>query len=245
MRQAARRRRSMARALRACTSEISLSISAPSSVRLIRKKRHHDIAIAQEQITGCGVAVRDERRNHLFAGTDQHCKLASLPQVVGGRQWLAVEQLDRPSARCTAHTQSRIHQKCRCDPHPLLASAEQALREHSRRPRGRWRTPRHGARPTRGPQTPAQGLLSHRPRDARGVLHRLHVRLRAPRRMSTVIRRKRTSRLSIGPYRRHELLTGRICIPGARLHRVRRRRRDRFEGFHRRPDARRLGSQSR
>jgi|SRR5258705_11994908 hypothetical protein len=31
--------------------------------------------------------------------------------------------------------------------------------------------------------------------------------------MSTVIRRKRTSRLSIGPYRRHELLTGRIQYP--------------------------------
>ena len=31
--------------------------------------------------------------------------------------------------------------------------------------------------------------------------------------MSTVIRRKRASRLSIGPYRRHELLTGRIQYP--------------------------------
>lgn len=31
--------------------------------------------------------------------------------------------------------------------------------------------------------------------------------------MTTVIRRKRTSRLSIGPYRRHELLTGRIQYP--------------------------------
>jgi hypothetical protein len=31
--------------------------------------------------------------------------------------------------------------------------------------------------------------------------------------MTTVIRRKRTSRLSIGPYRRHELLTGRIEYP--------------------------------
>jgi hypothetical protein len=31
--------------------------------------------------------------------------------------------------------------------------------------------------------------------------------------MTTVIRRKRTSRLSIGPYRRHELLTGRVEYP--------------------------------
>ena len=31
--------------------------------------------------------------------------------------------------------------------------------------------------------------------------------------MSTIIRRKRTSRLSIGPYRRHELLTGCIQYP--------------------------------
>ncbi len=31
--------------------------------------------------------------------------------------------------------------------------------------------------------------------------------------MSTVIRRKRTSRLEIGPYRRHELLTGKINYP--------------------------------
>ena len=31
--------------------------------------------------------------------------------------------------------------------------------------------------------------------------------------MSTIIRRKRASRLSIGPYRRHELLTGRIQYP--------------------------------
>ena len=31
--------------------------------------------------------------------------------------------------------------------------------------------------------------------------------------MSTVIRRRRTSRLSIGPYRRHEFLTGRIQYP--------------------------------
>jgi len=31
--------------------------------------------------------------------------------------------------------------------------------------------------------------------------------------MSTVIRRKRASRSSIGPYRRHELLTGRIQYP--------------------------------
>ena len=31
--------------------------------------------------------------------------------------------------------------------------------------------------------------------------------------MTTVVRRKRASRLSIGPYRRHELLTGRIQYP--------------------------------
>jgi hypothetical protein len=31
--------------------------------------------------------------------------------------------------------------------------------------------------------------------------------------MTTVIRRRRASRLSIGPYRRHELLTGRIQYP--------------------------------
>ena len=31
--------------------------------------------------------------------------------------------------------------------------------------------------------------------------------------MSTIIRHKRTSRLSIGPYRRHELLTGLIRYP--------------------------------
>ena len=31
--------------------------------------------------------------------------------------------------------------------------------------------------------------------------------------MTTVIRRKRASRSSIGPYRRHELLTGRIAYP--------------------------------
>ena len=31
--------------------------------------------------------------------------------------------------------------------------------------------------------------------------------------MSTIIRRKRTSRLSIGPYKRHELLTGWIMYP--------------------------------
>lgn len=31
--------------------------------------------------------------------------------------------------------------------------------------------------------------------------------------MSTIIRRKRTSRLSIGPYRRDDLLTGRIQYP--------------------------------
>ena len=31
--------------------------------------------------------------------------------------------------------------------------------------------------------------------------------------MNTIIRRKRTSRLSISPYRRHELLTGHIVYP--------------------------------
>jgi len=31
--------------------------------------------------------------------------------------------------------------------------------------------------------------------------------------MTTIVRRKRTSRSSIGPYRRHELLTGRIQYP--------------------------------
>jgi hypothetical protein len=31
--------------------------------------------------------------------------------------------------------------------------------------------------------------------------------------MSTILRRKRTSRLSIGPYRRHKLLVGRIEYP--------------------------------
>ena len=31
--------------------------------------------------------------------------------------------------------------------------------------------------------------------------------------MTTVVRRKRASRLSIGPYRRNELLTGRIQYP--------------------------------
>ena len=31
--------------------------------------------------------------------------------------------------------------------------------------------------------------------------------------MTTVIRRRRASRLSIGPYRRHELLAGRIVYP--------------------------------
>jgi hypothetical protein len=31
--------------------------------------------------------------------------------------------------------------------------------------------------------------------------------------MTTVVRRKRASRSSIGPYRRHELLTGRIQYP--------------------------------
>jgi hypothetical protein len=31
--------------------------------------------------------------------------------------------------------------------------------------------------------------------------------------MTTVIRRKRTSRMQIGPYRRHELLAGRIVYP--------------------------------
>lgn len=31
--------------------------------------------------------------------------------------------------------------------------------------------------------------------------------------MSTIIRRKRTSRLEIGPYKRHELLTGEIVYP--------------------------------
>ena len=31
--------------------------------------------------------------------------------------------------------------------------------------------------------------------------------------MTTILRRKRTSRLSIGPYKRHELLTGRIVYP--------------------------------
>ena len=31
--------------------------------------------------------------------------------------------------------------------------------------------------------------------------------------MTTIIRRKRASRLSIGPYRRHELLTGHIQYP--------------------------------
>ncbi|MDA9400774.1 hypothetical protein [Bradyrhizobium sp. CCBAU 45389] len=31
--------------------------------------------------------------------------------------------------------------------------------------------------------------------------------------MSTIIRRKRASRSSLGPYRRHELLTGRIQYP--------------------------------
>jgi hypothetical protein len=31
--------------------------------------------------------------------------------------------------------------------------------------------------------------------------------------MTTLVRRKRTSRLSIGPYRRNELLTGRIQYP--------------------------------
>jgi hypothetical protein len=31
--------------------------------------------------------------------------------------------------------------------------------------------------------------------------------------MTTITRRKRSSRLNIGPYRRHELLTGRIVYP--------------------------------
>jgi hypothetical protein len=31
--------------------------------------------------------------------------------------------------------------------------------------------------------------------------------------MSTIVRRKRTSRSEIGPYRRHELLTGKIVYP--------------------------------
>jgi hypothetical protein len=31
--------------------------------------------------------------------------------------------------------------------------------------------------------------------------------------MSTIMRRRRTSRLSLGPYRRHELLTGHIEYP--------------------------------
>ena len=31
--------------------------------------------------------------------------------------------------------------------------------------------------------------------------------------MSTVVRRKRTSRLEIGPYKRHELLTGELRYP--------------------------------
>ena len=31
--------------------------------------------------------------------------------------------------------------------------------------------------------------------------------------MSTIIRRKRTSRMALGPYKRHELLTGRIDYP--------------------------------
>ena len=31
--------------------------------------------------------------------------------------------------------------------------------------------------------------------------------------MTTVIRRRRASRMQIGPYRRHELLTGRIVYP--------------------------------
>jgi hypothetical protein len=31
--------------------------------------------------------------------------------------------------------------------------------------------------------------------------------------MTTIIRRKRTSRMQLGPYRRHELLTGRIVYP--------------------------------
>jgi hypothetical protein len=31
--------------------------------------------------------------------------------------------------------------------------------------------------------------------------------------MSTVIRRRRTSRLEIGPYKRHELLTGEVRYP--------------------------------
>lgn len=31
--------------------------------------------------------------------------------------------------------------------------------------------------------------------------------------LTTVIRRKRASRMQIGPYRRHELLTGRIVYP--------------------------------
>src|SRR5258707_11226925 len=30
--------------------------------------------------------------------------------------------------------------------------------------------------------------------------------------MTTIVRRKRTSRMSIGPYRRHELLTGEVKI---------------------------------
>jgi hypothetical protein len=31
--------------------------------------------------------------------------------------------------------------------------------------------------------------------------------------MTTIIRRKRASRMQLGPYRRHELLTGRILYP--------------------------------
>jgi hypothetical protein len=31
--------------------------------------------------------------------------------------------------------------------------------------------------------------------------------------MSTIVRRKRASRVQLGPYRRHELLTGRIQYP--------------------------------
>jgi hypothetical protein len=63
--------------------------------------------------------------------------------------------------------------------------------------------------------------------------------------MTTVIRRKRALRSSIGPHRRHELLTGSHTVSCARLHRIRRRCRLGPDGIHQRPDARGLGSQSR
>jgi hypothetical protein len=75
----------MASPMRACTSEMILSISGPSSVRYLIAQhdgqRHHHVTVGHQQITRCDIAVRDERLDCLLTAADQQGQLARLSEV--------------------------------------------------------------------------------------------------------------------------------------------------------------------